>query len=1819
MRISFFRLIPSFFFSFLYFSQFLSAQSKSSFWIPSSKPNQQVGNWERLASKADYYQLELERFKQELNSAPSERAASLSQYGKEIILPVPGGKMVRFHIAAYELMEPKLASRYPKFRTYFGRGIDEPTARVFLDITATGFHARIFFGDELIYIDPASKGNVENYQVYRRQDLPAGNSTNICSAHPDSRIEDLQRGAGNSTPLEVDIALERGFQIRKYRIAVAATKEFTDYYGSKDNAISEIISLVNTANALYEKDLAIRFVLVGNNDALVYTTEPDPYDNANYAQMISANTGVLNNRIGSTNYDVGIVLCSTGGGLASLGVICGASKGAAVANGTDNIWDFHFVHEIGHQFNAGHSWSGAAAGCGVSQFDPMDAVEPGSGITLMSYGGSCGEDNFSTGRYMQFHNHSQRVIQQFITVGLGSTCGTVLPTGNFPPTVVTLSPENVTIPISTPYQLQGAAADLNGDQVQLVWEQVDVANSQRSINQVDLPNGPLTRTYRPSKSGGTRCIPPIENLATNQPSPGDNLGTVSRQMNYRLTGRDMLGGSRDKAYSFSVSSAAGPFVVTQPAGGEWFQKNQAIQVNWNVANTQLPPVNCQKVFIRLSVDGGFTFPYLLANQTPNDGSENVILPNVVSDSCRIQVGAIGNIFFDLNPGNFTIDFCRGTSVCNGGGLDRHFITRVEMGNINQPSSCATLGYSQYIPTKLPIFSPDQVYTLKATLGSLVFNQAMGVWIDYNDDGDFDDLDEFVASAGPSSISVSAQIQLLGAQYAKGSRRMRIRIRPSQVFTAGEACINLPFGETEDYQIRIDGYCFENSLGADPDFGPHFISKVQLGSLSNESAYAPNGYTNFIDSVPVPVLASGTQELVVETSNLGPVGLGVWLDVNNDGDFADAGEFLGNSVPNANYLATLSITIPQIVLFGNEDGQRRLRIRTAYNVLFSASQSCSGGFLGETEDYLIRIASYCIAPIVNNGLAEYSIAGFSLAGISNLNSSFPVSGYSYTRYPETDFLGKMALGVSYSGQLIRGATATSKKVRIWMDLNNDLDFDDQGELLLSQAFIQTATFPFSLTIPYNYQYIGKRRMRVMLVDATDQDVQPCTSGGFLGEVEDYVVEIQEAISLEPFNPNFCQGQTIHVPFSLRAEVPAGTQFDVYLSDEMGDFGNGRLIGSGTSSPVACQIPDSAVYGFGYRIQLKANAIANLEVTSPNSEYHVYPMPAIEAIQPIQAPVGTQIVLLGSFFQVEQVNFQDTPAVPDSISADGKRLYVTVPAGAVSGPVWVFTEFCQTSFNGFQVGTCDTEILLLGKSSASSPDCKDGKIRVQANSGGRFFLYSIPSGQVDSLAANDTLRATFSGLKAGNYRVKFISISGCKDSLDVVIPSLPCQLDAVNMTTTGSNAGNGKLEFDLISGNCAPVTFTLSKRYGATFLVQLQQPVEIGNQHFVFAGLSAGEYQIAIQSGSCNQMKTGLVDSVSLLLSKPDISPGTGTYTQIQQVFITCATPGVSLYYTTSGNIPVLGTGYTRLYTGPFPISQTTTIRAMAVKAGSVNSPVAVAVLTFSAPVQVAAPVFNLPSGSYSGTQVLTMQTATSDASIYYTLNGNTPLLTVPNTFTRLYTGPITLSSGLTVKAIAVKSGLPQSNQTTASYTIQATSPVVAAPIISPGTGTYSGPVTVSLSSSTPGAEIFYTTNGNIPLLSIPNFFTKRYTGPFSVSVSTTIRAVATFPEMSNSGVSVAYLTIAPARFAFEPETSPSRESGWIAFPNPSETGEFTLQPQEGNEEEVQVTAYSYDGRKIMERQFKGASLVQVSLKEFAGSVFLLHVQDSKGTHLLRLMK
>jgi len=244
-----------------------------------------------------------------------------------------------------------------------------------------------------------------------------------------------------------------------------------------------------------------------------------------------------------------------------------------------------------------------------------------------------------------------------------------------------------------------------------------------------------------------------------------------------------------------------------------------------------------------------------------------------------------------------------------------------------------------------------------------------------------------------------------------------------------------------------------------------------------------------------------------------------------------------------------------------------------------------------------------------------------------------------------------------------------------------------------------------------------------------------------------------------------------------------------------------------------------------------------------------------------------------------------------------------------------------------------------------------------------------------------------------------------------------------------------------------------------------------------------------------------------VATPTANPPAGTFAGPIAVALSTATSGATIRYTTDGSVPTAGSP---VYAGPIPVTQTTTIRAMAMASGMADS--AVLSATYTIVLKVAPPSFTPPGGTYTRAQAVTLSVATSGATIHYTTDGTTPSAASP-----VYGAPIQVTRSMTIRAIAVASGMTDSDVIGATYTLQA-----AAPTFNPPGGSYLLPQFVQLSSTSPNATIYYTTDGSTPTTA-----STRYTGSILVLRTTTIRAIATAPGWSQSAVaSATYSMILP---------------------------------------------------------------------------------------------
>jgi len=247
--------------------------------------------------------------------------------------------------------------------------------------------------------------------------------------------------------------------------------------------------------------------------------------------------------------------------------------------------------------------------------------------------------------------------------------------------------------------------------------------------------------------------------------------------------------------------------------------------------------------------------------------------------------------------------------------------------------------------------------------------------------------------------------------------------------------------------------------------------------------------------------------------------------------------------------------------------------------------------------------------------------------------------------------------------------------------------------------------------------------------------------------------------------------------------------------------------------------------------------------------------------------------------------------------------------------------------------------------------------------------------------------------------------------------------------------------------------------------------------------------------------------------PQFSLPGGTYRMVQSISISDATAGASIYYTTDGTTPSKSS---TAYTGAIAVSATETIKAIAVATGFSRSLVAQANYKINLPA--ATPMFSPGAGSYGGPQNVSISDATDGAVIHYTTDGS-----LPGTASTVYAAPITISSTETLKAIAIATG--GSRSLVASGLYQIVLAVTAAPVFSPPAGTYDTAQDATIADVTPGATIFYTTDGTTPTID-----STQYTDAILVSSTDTLKAVAIAPGCTQSQTAAATYLIMPQSIA-----------------------------------------------------------------------------------------
>ena len=869
----------------MFMSATLAFSQKDNFWqkqslASSSKVKADKAN----LPKSQVFSLNMNAFKQALIQAPKRENVSRVS---SVILSFPNseGKMERYRIVEASNMSPELEARFPEIKSYAGQGIDDPSAVIRFSVSPLGFQSMRLSANQSATFIEAYTNDLSQYVVYKRADKVATPDDFECLV-TDSMSKNIDGDA--STLRNADDGI-----LRRYRLAVSATGEYTAYHGgTKALALAAINATMTRVNGVFENDFNATMVLVGNTDSVIYTsTSSDPYGNTTSgynSQLQSTLTSV----IGEANYDIGHLFANlqNNGNAGCIGCVCtNNQKGSGWTSHTvptgDNFDIDYVAHEMGHQFGGNHTFTFSNEGGTGAQ------MEPGSGSTIMGYAGITGSTDVQAHSDPYFH---ARTIEQITNYIKSKSCQTNINTGNAVPTANAGS--DYTIPKGTPFVLNGSGTDANsGDVLTYCWEQYNTGTSSTTNPSVNATSGPAFRSFSPT-TDTKRYFPRLETIKAGSTSwQWEAVPNVARSMTFRMTVRDnKAGGAANNSDDMvvTVNGTAGPFVVNSPNTNVTWNAGTSQTVTWSVAGTTGNGVNAANVDIFLSTDGGNTYPITLATNTPNDGSHVITVPNNQGNQNRIMVKGSNHIFFDISNTNFTI---AGTVVCNA-------TVPTGLAASNVASSSATLSWNSV---------PGATYDLQYRVAG------SSTWTT-------------VAVAGVSTnlTGLSTLTQYQAQVRSKCSGGSNSAYSSPITFT------------TTDVQLN---YCTSASTNVNDEY----ISRVQLNTINNASG--AQFYSNFTNISTT--LTKGTQYTITVTPTwTGTVyneGYSVWIDYNRDGDFADAGEQVWTQAATNATPVSGSFTIPASAV----ENSTRIRVSMKYNGI---PTSCESFTYGEVEDYTVVI-------------------------------------------------------------------------------------------------------------------------------------------------------------------------------------------------------------------------------------------------------------------------------------------------------------------------------------------------------------------------------------------------------------------------------------------------------------------------------------------------------------------------------------------------------------------------------------------------------------------------------------------------------------------------------------------------------------------------------------------------------------------------------------------------------------------------------------------------------------------------------------------------
>lgn len=438
---------------------------------------------------------------------------------------------------------------------------------------------------------------------------------------------------------------------------------------------------------------------------------------------------------------------------------------------------------------------------------------------------------------------------------------------------------------------------------------------------------------------------------------------------------------------------------------------------------------------------------------PEDASEMAAESNFAT--IRITIGS---------------DYCAVTSTNTSYGIS-NFTTTGGINNINNSTGIGT--YTDYTHLFVSQYAGQSVnFSVSPVTGTI----GVGIWVDWNNDGDFDDANEHVYNSGTYVSSATGTITVPAGTPA-GDYRMRVvgnwlSQNPTPCGDLG----NQAYGEAEDYKIVVvvgDGPCASIQT---MECGQNYTATLQpnSGYWTNYtgSSLSWNG-SEQVWSFTAPTTGSYTFNVNEGTND---ADFFLMASCSNTGTNLSSGYWTGSG--GTSHTVTLSAGVTYYLIAD-------LHSSNSSTTVTVSATPCTPSF-SYSSDYITNFT------------------------LSNINNSTGFSSGGYGDYTHLSTI--LVAGSSTTASLTSSSGSGTHAAAIWIDFNNNGTFEASERVGTLDGIGPSTTVSIPITIPSSAP-TGTYILRVVYqynVSATSID--PCASASY-GEGEDYKITVIAPLPVE----------------------------------------------------------------------------------------------------------------------------------------------------------------------------------------------------------------------------------------------------------------------------------------------------------------------------------------------------------------------------------------------------------------------------------------------------------------------------------------------------------------------------------------------------------------------------------------------------------------------------------------------------------------------------------------------------------------------------------